>query len=171
MNDFPAEITTFLKIIEPLFDCMKIADDEIRSAQHENPEAADDLQKAFRLLAPTYGMQRLHSAIYRQHVRELLARVLAKEDTRPATDAELVVALCETSQNVRLSHLWSLVYFLLFSRVMRGYVQPDLLEDIERTIERERAYITDDEVETAIAFLRRAMAVPSRISTYSPKEN
>jgi hypothetical protein len=93
------ELTTAL---DPLLSAVTWAWEEITAAGRRHPDAADRIERSFALLRPTDGLTRTEAA-YRSHCRELLDRLAAGEDTRPATAAECCVALCETSLRVPLS--------------------------------------------------------------------
>lgn len=68
---------------------VEIRDTEIRAAQARHPDQADRLFHAWDLVARPYWME--SEAVYRGYVRELLDRVAAGEDTRPATAAEVAL--------------------------------------------------------------------------------
>lgn len=67
------------------------AEDEIAQAQARHPDHADRLHHAFILLRPS--ADRMNTGlVHRSHCRELLERVAAGADTRPATAAEIASA-------------------------------------------------------------------------------
>jgi hypothetical protein len=77
-------------MLDPLFDAMTWAEDEIDAATRRHPAVAP-------------AMPRMRTEVlYRAHCRELLDRVAAGEDTRPGTAAECCLALSETSLQVPL---------------------------------------------------------------------
>ena len=80
-----------------VFERMKWAEDEIAAAARRHPEQADKLWHAFSLLTPT-GPLMEHELVYRAYARELLERVAADADTRPATAVEVAVALHDISR-------------------------------------------------------------------------
>jgi hypothetical protein len=88
-------------MLDPLFDAMEWAEDEIDAATRRHPAAADRIQRSFLLLRPSSPQMRTE-AVYRSHCKELLDRVAAGEDTRPGTAAECCLALSETSLKVPL---------------------------------------------------------------------
>ena len=79
-----------------LFDQMEWAEDEIEKAQRRHPKAADRLYHSFKIMTPTHRRMGVEM-VYRAHCRELLARVVKGEDTRPGTAAEVCIACCESS--------------------------------------------------------------------------
>lgn len=88
---------TLIGAIDSAFGRMDWAEDEIENAGREHPEEADLIWHSFGMLVPTHDLMRTEM-VYRAHCREILARVVAGEDTRPGTAAECCCACCETSQ-------------------------------------------------------------------------
>lgn len=86
----------------PVNNMMQWGEDEIVLAQHRHPDHADTLYHCFCLLHPTFGPMSTEF-VYRSHAHELLERVAAGHDTRPATAAEVVLALCEASHTAPLN--------------------------------------------------------------------
>ena len=121
-----AEVTTggFAAALDGIFRAMEIAEEEIAAARRRHPEKAAILWDCFMLLNRPPLFRNLHPAIYRHHCRELLERVVAGEDTRYATDAELLVALCRASLKAPLMDTAEVLYVRLFQRIF-----PD--QDIE----------------------------------------
>ncbi|MFF5085430.1 hypothetical protein ACFY36_51035 [Actinoplanes sp. NPDC000266] len=89
--------------LTPYFEAMQIAEEEISAAQNRHPSAKDQIWRSFMLLLPSTSLLIKNELTYRSHCRELLDRVAAGADTRPATAAECCVALCETSLRVPLN--------------------------------------------------------------------
>jgi hypothetical protein len=89
-------VSATLHELEPLFDAMARAEEEIEAAQHRHPAAADRIWNSFSLLRPTQPLMRTEM-VYRAHCRELLDRVARGDDTRPGTTAECCAALSEAS--------------------------------------------------------------------------
>ena len=87
--------------LDPLFDAMTWAEQEIDAALRRHPGAAGRLQRSFGLLRPTSPRMRTE-VVYRSHCAELLDRVARDDDTRPGTAAEGCLALSETSLRVPL---------------------------------------------------------------------
>jgi hypothetical protein len=84
-------------ILAGLFEQMEWAEDEIERAQKRHPRHADRIYHSFKLMTPTHELMGTEF-VYRSHVREQLARVIAGQDTRPGTAAEVCIACCESSQ-------------------------------------------------------------------------
>jgi len=88
-----------------IFDRMGWAEDEIAQAQARHPEHADRIYHAFSLLSGGQASERMGvETVYRAHVREILERVAAGEDTRPGTAIEVVIGLLAAAERAPLSH-------------------------------------------------------------------
>lgn len=92
------------------------AADEIAQATAAHPHAADQLHHAGPLLTPRFA-QMATEIVYRSHCRELLHRVAAGEDTRPATAAEVCCMLADISAVVRINPEAVGLYLRMFSAV------------------------------------------------------
>ena len=75
----------------------EVAEEEINRGARRSRSHADTLYHSFKLLAPTGPMADRAEFVYRSHVRELLARVIAGQDTRPGTAAEICLACSQSS--------------------------------------------------------------------------
>lgn len=131
MTDLTSEARSLLgdplsDILSSVFDQTDWAEDEIEQARKMHPECADALYHAFRLMAPTAVLQQARPAefVYRSHYRELLERVASNQDTRPATDAEIVCACCETSLVVPLNTAATGLYIRVWQRAFPGQRNP-----------------------------------------------
>lgn len=105
---------------------METAEEEILAAQQRHGEDppvrdADDrivgepgpIWRAFSLLRPTRDMPEF---VYRSHCREILDRVAEGEDTRPATDAEMCLALRDVTLATPVRSSTVGLYARLFAR-------------------------------------------------------
>jgi hypothetical protein len=88
---------TLIGAIDSAFRRMEWADEEIDRTGREHSDAADLIWHSFHMLVPTHDLMSTEM-VYRAHCREILARVVAGEDTRPGTAAECCCVCCETSQ-------------------------------------------------------------------------
>jgi hypothetical protein len=88
---------SFMEAFDSAMRGMEWAEDEIEKAGREHPEHVDLIWHSFHMLAPTHELM-MTEMVYRAHCREILARVIAGEDTRPGTAAECCIACCQTSQ-------------------------------------------------------------------------
>ena len=105
--------------IEATFHRMAWAEDEIVKAceRHgEEPDEQGPIWQSFMLLRPVVQMP--NEQVYRSHCRELLERVAGGKDTRPATDAEMLMTLSEFSLNRDLNGSGVGLMIRLFNRVM-----------------------------------------------------
>lgn len=121
MSDMPnseaiAEVLQGLGVVESICRQMEWAEEEISKAQARHGEQGKGpIWRSFRLLTPTHD--RMSSELlYRSHCHELLERSATGQDTRPATDAEILAALVETSLAVPLSSSAACLYFRLVNR-------------------------------------------------------
>lgn len=105
------------------FEMCRWAESEIQAAMRRHPGAADRLWHSFALLAaPLEHVERMRrEEVYRAHAQEILERVAAGEDTRPATAVELVAALLGTATTAPLSHEG----FGLLARMWKAAGLPD----------------------------------------------
>ena len=106
---------------------MAIAEEEIAALQAAHPDRSDELFDAFLFLYSRYPFERYLDDLYRAHCRELLARIIAGEDTRPATNAELLVVMFEHSwQSTGPNRLSGGLAILLLTRTL-----PQLTERLQ----------------------------------------
>ena len=98
------------------FRRMSIAEEEIATAKRRCPRKAKALHASFGILY-TSTLARFSDDIYRSHVRELLARVMRREDTRLATDAELLAMFSETSLRAPLASSYANAMSVVFHSV------------------------------------------------------
>jgi hypothetical protein len=105
---------------------MEWAEDEIAQAQQRHPDSADTLHHAFALLTASPVLQREHLAefVYRSHYRELLERVAASQDTRPATAAEIACACSHASMTAPLNTAATGLYMRMWNRAFPGQRNP-----------------------------------------------
>jgi len=99
-DDRLSKIEEFLRKLElvdrislRLIDYLLIAQEEVQRATEMHPESADRIKYNLGVTMPPPVMIAVNTKVYRHHVRELLQRIVDGEDTRPATDAELLANL------------------------------------------------------------------------------
>lgn len=119
-------MTTDLKVTDLLpelgflgdqFEIMGWADEEIEAARERHGETdRGPLWKSFLTVKVTGQPYMWSEVIYRSHARELLDRVAAGHDVRPATDAEMIAALRESSLVAPLSSAAATLYFRIAAR-------------------------------------------------------
>ena len=99
-----------------VFEAMAWADEEIEKAQARHGEQGrGPIWNSFTLLKATHD-KLYREVLYRSHCREILNRVAKGEDTRPGTDAEMIVVLHEASLRAPLNSDASCLYFRLIDR-------------------------------------------------------
>ena len=143
-RDTQAQLAAVLTTIE-------WAEDEIAQATKRHPAEADVLYHAFTILTPPPSMPATEF-VHRGHARELLERLAADQDTRPATDAELCVICSETSLRAPLTSAGAGLYFRAWARAfpsVPGPADADLpyyerlhgaaIDDLERILRNKAA--------------------------------
>ena len=101
--------------IGAFFDMMGAAEEEIATAKEQlPPDDADTIHDAFRLLMPTPPLST--DRLYRAHCQQTIARLVAAEDTRPGTDAEILGAMMATSLRAPLTSQGQRFYQRTFAR-------------------------------------------------------
>lgn len=120
MEDFlPPHIIGTLKLME-------IAEEEITQAMQQHPLKAALLFDSFLTVTPTLNMTTLTPQVYRAHVRELLDRVIHKQDVRPGTLAEVMIALSEASLHAPLIENAGFLYARIFRSIFGEDAVPGL---------------------------------------------
>jgi hypothetical protein len=110
-----ALIATLTAETAPVFAAMEWAEEEIAAAGRRHPRQADALYHAFKVLPPRdIGPGMSTEFVYRGHARELLERVAAGADLRPATAAEICLALVETSLQAPMHGPGAGLYFRMW---------------------------------------------------------
>jgi hypothetical protein len=101
--------------IPPLLTAMDWADEEIAAACHRYPGRADAIFHAFSVLTPRdIGPGMTTEFVCRGHIRELLARVAAGADLRPATAAEICLTMTHISKQVPIHGADAGLYFRMW---------------------------------------------------------
>jgi hypothetical protein len=111
------------EITKATFSCMEIAEEEIARAKLDHPDKRDLLHQTFRLLCPSEGMGALDPAVYRDHAREIVARVAVGEDTRLGTRAEALVGFSVLSHRSPLTRVAGHAFWLIFDGIFPGKVE------------------------------------------------
>lgn len=105
------------EVIDSAFDQFAWAEEEIEAAQLRHGERdRGPLWNSFSLLRPIQERP-WPELVYRTHCRELLDRVAAGTDTRPATDAEKLAVLSVASQRAPLNSGAETLYLRLGTRL------------------------------------------------------
>ncbi len=131
------------------------AEEEIEAAQGRHPRHWDLLYHGFCLLRPTLDMNEM---VYRAHCRELLERLVADEDTRVPTAAEVVLVCRNISLITPINGAGTLVYMRAWRRAF-----PDLpaFESLELESYEHVSGSRADELESAV--LRRVARSDRRL--------
>lgn len=108
---------SFWNTIRNTFELIEVAEAEIDRAKEQHPAQAEALHRAFSLLRPHLVGSYQNHELYRHHCRELLARVVKGQDTRPGTQAEGLVALNEVSLQTPIIHDAAAAYAQLFQAI------------------------------------------------------
>lgn len=98
------------------------AEDEMKLVMDEFPDSADLIWHSFKLLTLPDDQAFLAEFAVRSHCREILTRVAKGDDTRPPSDAEMILACREASRVAPMNTAGAGLYFRLWHRA--GF--PDL---------------------------------------------
>lgn len=138
-----------------IFERMEWAEDEIEKARARHPRHADRIFHSFLLLTPTH--ERMETEfVYRSHARELLDRVAAGADTRPATAAEICCAMLEVSLRTPLKS----AAMGLYLRMWQAAGFPEISEFTE--FSRHHEALEQTTIDDHEQFARRKLAVADR---------
>jgi hypothetical protein len=120
LNELDALFGDMADLIDSVLGRCLWADEEIEAAQARHGERdRGPLWNSFRLLRPTHE-RAWPELVYRAHCRELLDRVAAGIDTRPATDAEKLAVLSAASQTAPLNSGAETLYLRIGTRMLPG---------------------------------------------------
>ncbi|WP_394426769.1 hypothetical protein [Streptomyces sp. SGAir0957] len=125
-------------MLAPIITVREWAEDEIQAAQqrhHENGRGP--IWHASSLVRPTLGRLHTSERLYRAHAAEILDRVAEGENTRPATAAEMICVLMESSLPAPLNSAAAYLYMRLFAQLFpedfcRLVASPTELDAYER---------------------------------------
>ena len=125
-------------LIDSVLERCILAEEEIEAAQRRHGEGdRGPLWNSFRLLRTTHERP-WPNLVYRAHCRELLERVAAGIDTRPATDAEKISVLSTASQTAPLNSGAETLYLRIGTRLF-----PHIFEGIGDVLDI-KAYEKED---------------------------
>ncbi|WP_063002762.1 hypothetical protein [Nocardia mikamii] len=100
--DIASMVSRCLSDLEPVFEQIDWAEDEIARAQRRHPRHRNTLYHSFGLLMPTHERMR-QEFVYRSHCRELLDRVAAGLSPVSGTAAEVALTVMQASQKAPLN--------------------------------------------------------------------
>lgn len=169
-------------VVETAFSMMEIAESEIEFAQFrhgEKPVVRDEtgkvvgpkgrLWRSFRLLAPTGEMSDRAEFVYRAHCIQILDRVAAREDTREASDAEMMLALGQASMAAPLKASAAGLYLRLFARAFPAQAT-QIWGELDRSAQDyDRLY--SSQIDEDEAWLRRKARQDWRDSRYLDEDD
>lgn len=140
------------------------AEEEIAAAQLRHPARADEIWHSFALLTPFH--ERMSSElVYRAYCREILERVAANHDTRPATAIEVVLALLEVSLAAPLNTAAAGLYFRMWKAAGMPEIDPEgHAADLTHYEAIEGSRIDEYEAETRRRVRRDDRTLPKRIT-------
>ncbi len=154
-SDVAALAATLMNELASVDAAMDWAEDEIARATRRHPDHADALYHSFGLIRPRdIGPGMGSEFVYRSHAAELLDRIAAGADTRPATAAELCLVCCEASLRAPLHGPTAGVYFRTWLRafpdrsITPGQADEQVhyeklygtqIDDLERTLRQKAA--------------------------------
>ena len=154
-----ALVATVMDEVADASAVMDWAEDEIARAIRRHSDHADALYHSFGLIRPRdIGPGMGSEFVYRSHAAELLGRVAAGADTRPATAAELCLVCCEASLRTPLHGPTAGVYFRMWLRAFPD--RPITPGQADEQVHYEKLYGTQiDDLERT---LRQKAADPRR---------
>lgn len=108
----------FKSVIRGLFDCMKIAEQEIEHAMDHHEKYEDEINDSFRYMQPTEPLRGKSDELYRLHVREIINRIIGRNQLpiNKGTDAELLGAFSEITQSAPIQRDAIAAYNKLFQK-------------------------------------------------------
>ncbi|WP_424892352.1 hypothetical protein [Streptomyces sp. XH2] len=105
-------------MLAPTFAVREWAETEIQAAQQRHQESGQGpIWRAFPLVKPTHGRLHTSERLYRAHAAEVLNRVAEGKNTQPATAAEMICVLMESSLPAPLNSAAAHLYMRLFAQV------------------------------------------------------
>lgn len=100
-----------------IFEDISVADKIIKKHVKQNAVNKDKLDKNFMLFMRTEYLTT--ELLYFKHCQEIAWRIIKEEDTRPATNAELLNLTSSASSQVKFSADGTLVFDKLYTLVMK----------------------------------------------------
>ncbi|MFF4531511.1 hypothetical protein ACFY1P_19855 [Streptomyces sp. NPDC001407] len=103
--------------LAPTFAVLEWGEEEIQAAQQRHQETGrGPIWRAFPLIKPTHGRLHTSERLYRTHAAEVLDRVAEGRNTQPATAAEMISVLMESSLPAPLNSAAAHLYMHLFAQ-------------------------------------------------------
>ena len=101
----------------PIFEQMRIAGEVLAEHKATFPEHEQLIDNAYMLMQPTQILQESTEVVFRSHCEEICQRVLNGKDTRPGTNAEILMVLSRTSLLAPLKQDPAAAFQLVFDNV------------------------------------------------------
>ncbi|MEM7032047.1 MAG: hypothetical protein AAF629_21010 [Chloroflexota bacterium] len=120
--------------LKDVLDCMKIAEEEIASAQVRQPEKADVIWNSFTYLKPSPLLRPRTPQLYRAHVKELIARVATGKTKKAELEAVTAAELCCIMSAASLAHPLQTDATIAYQKVFQ-IVFPDVVIDNEPVLQ------------------------------------
>jgi hypothetical protein len=113
-----------LRAISRCFDCMGIAEDEIRAEldKWHTPSSKETRRRiwgTFKVCAPG-TLLLLADDVYRHHVRELISRAISRKDPRLGTKAEILRAISAMTMHSRLDRTVEALALVIANEIFPG---------------------------------------------------
>ena len=140
-----------LDVVSAAFDHMDTAEQEITASGCSKAQG----QSAFGVLCPSDPLDGKCDDVYRAHCKELIERVVAGDDTRTGTDAEVLCCLMGASLVAPLNTDGLALADHLFTSVFPG---SQLAHEGERSLEFYHGQVSED-----LAEARKRCAVRDRV--------
>jgi hypothetical protein len=134
------------------FEQITVAEELLSEAKQQHPESAALLDRQFVKLR-WWIPEAVRDVVYRDHVRELLLRVVKGESLQPGTRAEVLTLLCSVAKRNGLSRQTGALFGWLF-----GQVAQMRLPAAQRMAEKQ----TDAERDQLLAELRQQLVADWR---------
>lgn len=99
--------------IMQVFEAMEVAEEVISEYKEQYPDKADLIHDAFQYMRPSKYLRNVPMKVYRIHAKEIVQRIIDKDELEPATDAELLIAFSEISLKIPLHAEPATAYFRL----------------------------------------------------------
>jgi hypothetical protein len=105
------------EVVRRTFDRMGLAETLIARAKRRYPDDALNIDRVFGAACPNESMMSKSDIVYQAHVLELIERARRGASPVPATDAEIVCVLSDSSLASPLTRTASTVYERLFAKL------------------------------------------------------
>lgn len=100
-----------------IFEYVDIAEKFIEDTIRQQPHRASDIWDTFKLLQPSTKMMKMHMKLYDSHIRELMQRILNGEDLKPATRAEILIAMSDVASVIPIHNCGAYLFSRLFKQI------------------------------------------------------